>query len=104
MLASYTRKSNIAAAVFIACIVGDVVLISSGHRELWDNDVFAAVLGLTFVTSYLYAVWAYVKAKGRSGAWVLLGVFLSVIGLTALLLLKDLHKERTEGAASETVP
>lgn len=100
MLASYKRKSNIAATAFLVGIVGDVALISTGHKELWNNTMFATVFGITWAASYFYALWAYVKAKGRSGAWVLMA-FLNVIGLIVLLLLKDLHKDRPGGVAPE---
>ncbi len=105
MLASYKRKSNIAGAIFLAFAVGDVVLISTGHKKLWDNSVFGPVVGITWAVSYLYALWAYVKAKGRSDAWVLMGVpvaipFLSLLGLIVLLCLKDQRKEDTTAAAT----
>jgi hypothetical protein len=100
MLASYKRKSNIAGAIFLAGIVGDVILLSTGHKDLWNNSVFATTFGITWAASYLYALWAYVKAKGRSDAWVLMA-FLNVIGLIVLLMLKDLHKEDAASAAHQ---
>jgi hypothetical protein len=36
---------------------------------------------------YFYGTWAYLKAKGRSGAWVLLAG--TLIGMIVILLLKD---------------
>ena len=44
----------------------------------------------------LYALWAYVKAKGCSGAWVLMA-FLNV--LIVLVLLKDRCKDGTAPAS-----
>jgi len=99
MLASYKRKSNIAGAIVLAFAVCDVVLISTGHRKLWDNSVFGPVIGITWAVSYLYALWAYVKGKGRSDAWVLMA-FLNVLGLIVLLCLKDQRKEDTTAAAT----
>ncbi len=107
MLASYKRKSNIAGAI-LAFAVGAVVLIPTGHKDPWDNSGFGPVVGLITVESYLYALWAYVKAKGRSDAWVLMpllalassSLFLNVLGLIVLLCLKDQRKEDTTAAAT----
>jgi hypothetical protein len=96
MIASYTRKANIAAAIFLAALVGDIVLLSTGHRDLRDNDVFALAFGL-WAASYLYAMWAYVKAKGRSGAWALMACWM-LIGPIVILLLKDHSKEGAPAA------
>jgi hypothetical protein len=103
MIASYKRKSNIAGAVFLAAIVADVALIWTGHKDLWANGAFAAVFGITWAASYFYALWCYIKAKGRSDAWILM-TFLSVLGLIVLLLLKDHCKDGAPRLVQQAVP
>jgi hypothetical protein len=100
MLPSYKRRATIAAAVFMTGIIGNVVLVFTGHKDLWDKRIFGHVSGLTLAASYLYALLAHVRGKGRSPAWVLMAL-LNVIGLIVLLMLEDLHKE---SSASETPP
>jgi hypothetical protein len=94
VMAAYQRKSNAAALVFAGCIVGAVVMIDQSNENLWDSGVIGAATGLGMMCSWFYALWAYVKAKGRSGAWCLLGMG-SVFGLVILLILKDRHEVRS---------
>jgi uncharacterized membrane protein (GlpM family) len=97
VLASYKRNATIAGAIFLAFAVGDVVLISTGHKDMWNNAVFGPVAGITWAISYLYALWAFLKAKGRSPAWLVMVLCLNVLGLIVLLMLKDLHQENSAG-------
>jgi hypothetical protein len=99
VMAAYQRKSNIAALVFVGCIVGAVVMIDQSNENLWDGGIIGAATGIGTMASWFYALWAYMKAKGRSGLWCLLGMG-SVLGLVVLLLLKDRHRARA--AASVT--
>jgi hypothetical protein len=94
MIAAYKRKSNIAAVVFLVSLAATIALTSNTKQNLWDMGVRGPVLGLTMVGSWFYALWCYIMAKGRSGAWILMA-FLNVIGLIVLLLLKDLRKDDT---------
>jgi hypothetical protein len=57
MLVSYKRKANIAGVVFVAFLVGDVVLLSTGHKDLWNNPVFGPVVGIS---------WAVLKRSRES--------------------------------------
>ena len=100
MIASYKRKSNIAAVIFVVSLAITVPLVLNSHQNLWDMGVLGPALGITMLASYIYALWAYVKAKGRSDAWVLMA-FLNVFGLIVLLLLKDHHKEGAASAAHQ---
>lgn len=89
MIATYKRKSNIAAAVFGVALILTVVLFVA-DRNIWassqDIAQFCALIG---GIAFYYALWAYVKSKGRSGYWVLLVVFFFVFGLIILNFLKD---------------
>jgi threonine/homoserine/homoserine lactone efflux protein len=99
MIASYKRKSNIAAAIFVVSIGAGIVLSSNSHQNLWDMGVIGPALGITWTVSYFYALMSLIKAKGRSDAWILMA-FLSLLGLIVLLCLKDQRKEDTTAAAT----
>ena len=56
------------------------------------------MFGFAWLASYVYALWAFAMAKGRSGAWVMLGLVMPLIGLIVILLLKDHRKEGVPSA------
>ena len=98
MIASYKRKANIAGAVCMVALVGPIVLVRvlawTGHnvlRDVGDTSVLATAIMLALVVPYFYGTWAYLKAKGRSGTWVLLAG--TLIGMIVILLLKDRAKD-----------
>ena len=96
MIASYKRKANIAGAIFMATIIGlfvlGRVLAWAGHSPTGEDiDALAVATGIALAVAYFYGTWAYLKAKGRSGAWVLLAG--SLIGMIVVLLLKDHAKD-----------
>jgi hypothetical protein len=95
MIASYKRKSNIAAVVFLVSIGATIALTSNSHQNLWDMGVLGPALGITLLVSYFYALWCYIRAKGRREEWILMAVFFSVLGLIVILLLKDQSKDGT---------
>jgi hypothetical protein len=90
VLADFKRKSNIAAAIFLLSLLGAAAWMGThpGQNLYVDGGLLGMVLGVTLTVSWFYAVWAYVKAKGRSGWWTLAG-FAGFIGLIILLFLKD---------------
>ncbi len=47
---------------------------------------------MTWLASWFYGLWAYVKGKGRSDFWALLG-FANLIGLIIILMLEDHEPE-----------
>jgi hypothetical protein len=100
MIALYKRKSNIAALVFIVSIGATIALTSNSHQNLWDMGVLGPALGITMLASYFYALWCYIRAKGRNEAWILMA-FLNVLGLIVLLLLKDHCKDGTPSATPQ---
>jgi hypothetical protein len=96
MIASYKRKANIAGAICMAAIIGAIVggrvLAWTGHKmDMGDVDAFATALAISLMIAWFYGMWAYLKAKGRSGAWVLLAG--TLIGMIVILLLKDRAKD-----------
>ncbi len=98
MIASYKRKSNIAALVFLVSIVATVLVTSSTQKNLWDVGVIGPALGITLFASYIYAVWCLIRAKGRREEWILMAIFFSVLGLIVILLLKDHRKDGATAA------
>jgi hypothetical protein len=100
MIASYKRKANIAGATFLVALIGPVVLVNvlawTGHkvlRDMGDTSVLANAIMIALVVPYFYGTWAYLKAKGRSGGWMLLAG--TLIGMIVILLLKDHAKDGT---------
>jgi fructose-specific phosphotransferase system IIC component len=89
MIASYKRKANIAGAIFLAAIVvafvGGLVLAWTGHNSKENMDVVSSALTIPSMIALVYGMWAYLKAKGRSSAWLLLGI--------VILFLKDHAKD-----------
>src|SRR5450631_2892040 len=96
MIASYKRKANIAGAICMATLLGlfvlGRVLAWTGHNVTGEDiNALSVAFMIPFGVSYLYGMWAYLKAKGRSGAWVLLAA--SLIGMIVIPLLKDHAKD-----------
>jgi mannose/fructose/N-acetylgalactosamine-specific phosphotransferase system component IID len=97
MIDSYKRKANIAGAICMAALIGPVVAVNvlawTGHKVVTGDDaiVLAEVIMIALALPYFYGTWAYLKAKGRSGAWVLLAG--TLIGMIVILLLKDHAKD-----------
>lgn len=90
MIAAYKRKANIAALVFVAAIAAS--LWWSSGANIWESGPLGVALGVTWLCAFFYAFYAYIMAKGRNPAWVLM-LFLNVIGLIVILLLKDHAKD-----------
>lgn len=89
MIATYKRKSNIAAAVTGVALILVIVLFVNDRNTWVNSQEIAQFFALIGGAAFYYALWAYVKSKGRSGSWVLLVVFFFVFGLVILIFLKD---------------
>lgn len=92
MLAKYKRRSNIAAAVgFVAMLVLVFLTPLKPGGNVWkDGNIILQSVSITTGVAWFYALWAYAKAKGRSGLWLLACIV--PVGLIVLLFLKDKHK------------
>lgn len=90
MLTAYKRKANIAGAFWMLCSVVLVASVSNASAgNIWDDGNYAAQFTMLLAAAaWFYALWAYVKAKGQSAWWALVGV-LAVFGLAMVLLLPD---------------
>ena len=90
VIESYKKKSNVAGLIFLVSVSLMLYLLPEIEGNIWEGeDILPRLIHLTIIGSWLYALWAYAKAKGRSGAWGVLAGFASVIGLIILILLKD---------------
>ena len=96
MIPAYKRKAGYSAVI---CVVGMAILITYAENlepggNIWDDGLIPAQIAmLVSVVSWFYAHWAFVTAKGRSGAWALLGAFFP-IGLLVILCLTDKQKSQ----------
>lgn len=88
MIPRYRRYGNVAAAVFLSGIASTLA-IPSFHEM---PRLLIALMSVVLPASFLLAFWFYLKAKARSGWWMLL-VALNLFGLAGLLLLKDHAKD-----------
>ena len=94
MIASYKRKSGVATVIFAISITSAIALTPSG-ANLWERGPFGPLLGITYVVAFFLAFWWYIKAKGRSEAWILM-LSLNLLGMVVILLLKDYCKDGQE--------
>lgn len=89
MLATYTRKANIAGSVWLICSVALVATISSTGQNIWDSgNVAAQLVMVVAAAAWFYALGAYAMAKGYSVWWAAAGMF-AVFGLVAIIALPD---------------
>ena len=101
MIATYKRKSNIAAAV-VGVAVALAIVLFVNDRNTWVSSQDLAQFSLCIGgAAFYYALWAYVKSKGRSVSWVLLVVFFFVFGLVILMFLKDKSNDLTTDLVDE---
>jgi hypothetical protein len=89
MITAYTRKSAITATV---CGVSFVCAMFISANDPARTNPLGTVFVLTFVVTFYFASWWFLKAKGRSAEnmfWLLLGP----VGFLILLYLKDHCKD-----------
>ena len=96
MIASCRHQANLAAGIALAALVSMIALILGTNEAALkiENPVMYAttyVLEIVFGIAFFVALWAYIKAKGRSGWWILL-MFFNLLGLLVIVLLKDKTK------------
>lgn len=66
MIIAHLKKRNVAAVIYVGCMVASVWLSRQGRPDAADIFIFPAFLSL------VAACWFYLKAKNRSGGWLLL--------------------------------
>jgi len=101
MIASYKRNSNIAAALFLVGIVGYGMVNATMifNNQMDDQPLVELAMDLWATATYLVAILFYLKAKGRSPAWIFLP---PLLGLVVVLLLKDHCKDGQPSAAGSS--
>jgi hypothetical protein len=87
VIKQYKRKCNIYS------VIGGLALVVGVSLPFFDLPVeIKATVPIAFAIfgAALYVTcWYYIKAKGRSGWWLLAPAFLNMIGLVLLLCLQD---------------
>jgi hypothetical protein len=87
MIASYKRKANIAAGMFlISVLLGRATLVPAGSSGVADTAVQPLVEIIGGASLLAASLW-YLKAKGRSLTWLLL------LGPLLVLFLEDRCKD-----------
>jgi hypothetical protein len=92
MITSHQLKSRTAAyscAALIFCLGAAIML--TGEAEDSVLGLAITILGLAAFIALLAFCWFFLKARGRSPAWMYLLVF-NVLGLLVMLCLSDLTK------------
>ncbi len=89
MIAEYQKKTSVAGVVCLAAVVGVLVLAAlTDPKDAGIGSIFGALLSMIAGVAFIYAAWCHIKAKGRSGWWILVLVF-NLLGILILALLKD---------------
>ena len=90
MIQEQLRKRNIAAGAYLVGM--GVLMYRHNLPEYQQHDPVAHVLMYPLALAYIAACWFYLKAKGRSGAWLLL-MPLSLIALLVYWGMDDCSEE-----------
>src|SRR5712692_3388455 len=89
MIAEYKKKTSIAGIVCVLAVIAVLVLASLiDPKQSAFLSISGPLLSLTAGIAFIYAAWCHIKAKWRSGWWILVLVF-NLLGIVILALLKD---------------
>jgi cytochrome bd-type quinol oxidase subunit 2 len=81
MNVEYRDKSNKAAKIWVACLIGMVayLFIFPPNQNIWDTaQVVPIVLILGGAIAFLRFVWFYIKAKGYSNTIAVVGTIVLI--------------------------
>jgi nicotinamide riboside transporter PnuC len=99
MIPVYQKRMSTAGVVCIAAVVGALALgLLFDSKQSAAATLVGALLSMIAGSAFIYAAWCYIKAKGRSGWWILVLVF-NLLGILILALLKDQTANQTKKAA-----
>lgn len=85
----HKKRMAIAGAIgLMSCVAAAAVASAANPRELGFGMKLAPLLAMVGAVAFLLTIWSYVKAKGRSGWWML-ALLLSFVGLGILAFLPD---------------
>lgn len=89
MIQAYKKKTSVAGTVCLVAIIAAFILASIvDPKQSQVVSLVLPVLSLVAGIAFIAACWFHIKAKGRSGWWILVLVF-NLLGLLILMLLKD---------------
>jgi hypothetical protein len=105
MLVKYKRRGLVAVAIQIAAWPALLLFASIAGGNIWGansaSSIAAIIADITITISWFYILWAFARAKGHNGLWMLVGWFF-LLGLLVIALLPDKHKiEAQDMRASE---
>ncbi len=89
MIPEYKKKMSVAGVVCISAVVGVLVLAElADPKQAGQGNIVGPLMSIIAGVAFIYAAWCNIKAKGRSGWWILVLVF-NLIGILMIALLKD---------------
>ena len=89
MIPAYKKKTGAAGTVCLVAIIAAVVVASAiDPKQPGIANVVVPLLSLVAGVAFICACWFHIKAKGRSGWWILV-LALNLLGIVILALLKD---------------
>ncbi len=90
MLPGHKKRMTVAGVIFlVVCVAAVLVAGAANPREPGLGMKVAPLLGIGGGIALLITFWLYIKAKGRSGWWMLVLLPLSFVGLGILAFLTD---------------
>lgn len=91
MIQAYKKRTSVAGSVCVIAVIGAAVLIATGADPKQPGFVSTVIPLLYLVAgiALICAAWFHIKAKGRSGWWILVFLAFNLLGLVIIALLKD---------------
>jgi len=103
MIPAYKKRTTIAGVAFLAAYIAATIAASAANpRDPGLGIKVAPLLAMVGGIALLCAVWFYIKAKGRSGWWILL-LALNLLGLVILAFLPDRGTPGEEQVAQQNL-
>src|SRR5438552_10797674 len=89
MIQAYKKKTSVAGTVCVVAIILAVIIASIfDPKQSQLVSLVLPLLSLIAGVAFIAVCWFHIKARGRSGWWILVLVF-NLLGLLILMLLKD---------------
>ena len=90
MIAGYKKRGNAAAVIFVIGIAVLIIVEKPNSGSL--VTALLTLCGWASLIAFTCSCWFYLKAKGRSGWWMLMLSF-TIVGVICFALMKDLAKD-----------
>ncbi|BBB59941.1 hypothetical protein UNDKW_1668 [Undibacterium sp. KW1] len=86
MIPSYIKKRNLAVTIYLTGMC--TVIYRSHVLGPAKSDIYSGILALVLYGVLIAACWFYLKAKKRSGAWLIL-IPLNIVAFIIYALMED---------------